>query len=279
MSERRSGHWRLGRAALYGALAAGACVTSFPFVWMVLTAFKNELEATSPQLRLLPAVWQWQNFPAALREAPFPRYFYNTFVVATPVAGAVLITSLMAGYAFARFRFPGRGAIFAVFLATMMIPFEVTLIPNFVIISRLGWYDTYWALIVPWCANAFSIFLMRQAFLGIPSDYFDAAVVDGCGHLRFLCWIATPLVRPMAITVAMFAFLGSYNSLVWPLVVTSSEEMRVVQNGLTVFAGAAGVRMSLLMAASAIVIVPILALYFAVQRFFLTSSLGTGLKG
>lgn len=268
-----------GFIALYAVLAAGAVVTTFPFVWMVLTAFKDELEATSPQLRLLPQDWQWQNFPAALREAPFPRYFFNTFIVAVPVAGAVLFSSIMAGYAFARFRVPARGLIFALFLATMMIPFEVTLIPNFIIVSRLGWYDTYWALIVPWCANAFSIFLMRQAFLGIPSDYFDAAVVDGCGHFRFLWWIAAPLVRPMAITVALFAFLGSYNSLIWPLVVTSSEEMRVVQNGLTVFAGAAGVRMSLLMAASTVVILPTLALYFAVQRFFLTSSLGAGIKG
>ena len=270
---------RIAGAALYAVLGLGACLTTFPFLWMVLTACKNELEATSPQLRLLPSIWQWQNFPAALREAPFPTYFFNTFVVAIPVAGAVSITSIMAGYAFARLRFPGRGPIFALFLATMMIPFEVTLIPNFIIVSRLGWYDTYWALIVPWCANAFSIFLMRQAFLGIPGDYFDAAVVDGCGHVRFLWWIATPLVRPMAIAVALFAFLGSYHSLIWPLVVTSSEDMRVVQNGLTVFAGAAGVRMSLLMAASTVVILPTLALYFGVQRFFLTSSLGAGLKG
>jgi ABC-type glycerol-3-phosphate transport system permease component len=246
---------------------------------MVLTAFKHELEATSPQLRLLPTQWQWQNVPAALREASFARYFYNTFIVATPVAAAVLATSLLAGYAFARLKFPGRRILFAVFLATMMIPFEVTLIPNFIIITRLHWYDTYWALIVPWCASAFSIFLLRQSFLSLPSDYFDAAVMDGCGDFRFVWWIGTPLVKPMAITVALFAFLGSYNSLIWPLVATSSEDMRVVQNGLTVFAGAAGVRMSLLMAASTVVILPTLTLYFAVQRYLLTSSLGSGLKG
>ncbi len=264
---------------LYSLLTAAAAVTTFPFVWMVLTAFKHELEATSPRLQLLPTVWQWQNFPAALREAPFAQYFVNTFVVAIPVAAAVLGTSLLAGYAFARLEFPGRRVLFALFMATMMIPFEVTLIPNFIIITRLHWYDTYWALIVPWCASAFSIFLLRQSFLSLPSDYFDAAVVDGCGDFRFLCWIAAPLVKPMAITVALFAFLASYNSLIWPLVATSSEGMRVVQNGLTAFAGSAGVRMSLLMAASAVVILPTLTLYFAVQRYFLASSLGTGLKG
>jgi multiple sugar transport system permease protein len=270
---------RASQAVLYALLALGAAITSFPFAWMVFTAFKSELEATAPVLTLLPRAWRWENFAATLAEAPFARYFFNTFVVALPVAGSVIATSLMAGYAFARFRFWGRGPLFAVFLATMMIPFEVTLIPNFIVITRLGWYDTYWALIVPWCASAFSIFLMRQAFLSLPTDFFDAATIDGCGHFRFLCAVGAPLVKPMAVTVGLFAFLGSYNSLIWPLVVTGSEEMRVVQNGLTVFAGAAGVRMSLLMCASTIVILPTVALYFAVQRSFIISSLGAGLKG
>jgi ABC-type glycerol-3-phosphate transport system permease component len=159
------------------------------------------------------------------------------------------------------------------------VPFEVTLIPNFVLIHKLGWYNTYAALIVPWCANAFSIFLMRQAFLGLPPDYFDAAKVDGCGHLRFLLRIAAPLVKPAMVTVGLFAFLGSYNSLIWPLVVTSEDTLRVVQVGLTVFSGAEGVRVHLLMCASTIVILPTVALYFAAQRYFLEGSLGSGIKG
>jgi ABC-type glycerol-3-phosphate transport system permease component len=161
----------------------------------------------------------------------------------------------------------------------MMIPFEITIIPNFVLITRLNWYNTFAALIIPWCANAFSIFLMRQAFLGLPEDFFDAATVDGCGHLRFLLWIAAPLTKPMLITVALFAFLGSYNALIWPLLVTGVEEMRVVQVALTVFSGERGVRMNLLMSASAIVMLPTVAIYFAAQRYFLESSLGAGIKG
>ena len=267
------------RAILYVALTGGVVLTTLPFVWMVTTAFKSLPEAVSPDLVWLPAQWQWRNFVDTFDAAPFGRYFYNSFLVGFTVTGAVVVTSLTAGYAFARLRFPGKSILFGLVLATMMVPFEVTLIPNFVLIRKLGWYNTYAALIVPWCAGAFSIFLMRQAFLGLPSDYFDAAKVDGCGHVRFLLRIAAPLVKPAMVTVGLFAFLASYNSLIWPLVVTSEDTMRVVQVGLTVFSGAEGVRLQLLMCASTIVILPTVALYFAAQKSFLESSLGSGIKG
>jgi len=267
------------KAALYIVLVAGALVTTFPFVWMVATGFKTLQEATSTKLVLWPEHWQWHNFVETFPAAPFGAYFFNSFAVGFTVTAAVIVTSLMAGYAFARLEFPGKRVVFGAVLATMMVPFEVTLIPNFALIHKLGWYNTYPALIVPWCANAFSVFLMRQAFLGLPGDYFDAAIVDGCGHLRFLVRIAAPLVKPMMVTVGLFAFLGSYNSLIWPLVVTSEDTMRVVQVGLTVFSGAEGVRIHLLMCASAIVIAPTVALYFAAQKYFLEGSLGSGIKG
>jgi len=263
----------------YALLSLGAVATTFPFVWMICTAFKTYTEAASPTLRLFPDVWQWRNFLETFDAAPFGVYFSNTFLVAGVVTGSAIVTSMMAGYAFARLRFPGRAVVFGMVLATMMIPFEVTLIPNYVLVTRFGWRDTYAALIVPWCANAFSIFLMRQAFLGLPADFFDAAKIDGCGHLRFLLWIAGPLVKPMIVTVGLFAFLGSYNSLVWPLVVTGKDTMRVVQVGLTVFSGAEGVQYNLLMCASTIVILPTVGLYFAAQRHFLEGSLGAGIKG
>lgn len=267
------------RAGLYTLLSVGACASAFPFFWMVTTAFKTYAEAASSKLVLMPAEWQWVNFPETLRAAPFVTYFFNSFFVAFTVTAAVILTALMAGYAFARLDFIGKRLLFALVLATMMVPFEVILIPNFFVVGRLGWYDTYAALIVPWCANAFSIFLMRQAFLGLPADFFDAAKVDGCGHLRFLTWVAAPLVKPVMITVGLFAFLGSYNSLVWPLVVTSTDSMRVVQVGLTVFSGAEGVQLNLLMCAATIVILPTVGLYFAAQRYFLESSLSAGIKG
>ncbi len=268
------------KAATYILLAAGALLTAFPFVWMLSTALKSEAEALAVGLDIFPERVMWSNFAVMFQEAPqFGTYFYNSFVVAFSVTAAVVVTSMFAGYTFARLDFPGRGLLFSLVLATMMVPFEVTLIPNFMLISRLGWKDTYAALIVPWCANAFSIFLMRQAFLGLPSDFFDAAKVDGCGHLRFLVWIATPLVKPVAVTVGLFAFLGSYNSLMWPLVVTDSDRMRVVQVGLTLFSSNEGVRLHLLMCAATVVILPTLALYFAAQRYFLESAISAGIKG
>lgn len=267
------------RPLLYLALALGAVLTSFPFLWMLGTALKTYEETIAPTLRILPGRLQWGNFAETFEAARFGLYFTNTAIVCACVTGATLLTSAMAGYAFARLRFAGRGLLFSFVLATMMIPFEVTIIPNFVLITKLGWYNTFAALIVPWCANAFSVFLMRQAFMTLPQDFFDAAVVDGCGHLRFLLWIAAPLTKPMLVTVGLFAFLGSYNALIWPLLVTGVEEMRVVQVALTVFSGERGVRMNLLMCASAIVMLPTVAIYFAAQRHFLDSSLGSGIKG
>ncbi|HRK36469.1 MAG TPA: carbohydrate ABC transporter permease [Candidatus Hydrogenedentes bacterium] len=267
------------RALTYAILSFGSIITIFPFVWMLSTSLKSAREATAPALTLIPDAWRWRNFADAFQAAPFATYFYNTFIVAGTVMAAVVVTSLLAGYALSRLQFRGRGVVFAFLLATMMVPFEVTLIPNFLLIRDLGWYNTYAALIVPWCANAFSIFLVRQAFLTLPMDFFEAARVDGCGHLRFLTWIAAPLIRPTMVTIALFAFLGSYNSLLWPIIVTNDENMRLIQYGLTVFWSEAGVQLNLLMCASTIVIVPTVALYFAAQRNFLESSLNAGIKG
>ena len=262
-----------------GVLLLGALIMAFPFFWMVTTACKTLPEATSGTLQLFPAQWQWHNFTETFQAAPFARYFFNSFLVGGIVTAGVMFTSLMAGYAFARLDFFGKGFLFGLVLATMMVPFEIVLIPNFVTIRRLGWYNSYASLIVPWCANAFSVFLLRQAFMALPNDFFDAARVDGCGHLRFLARIAVPLVKPALATVGVFAFLGSYNSLVWPLVVTSEDAMRVVQVGLTVFSGAEGSYMNLLMCASTIVIFPTVVLYFWAQQYFLDSALSAGIKG
>lgn len=270
---------RMQRLLLYAGLLLGLVGSMYPFAWMLVTSLKSLPTSSIPSLSLWPNEWHWENYAEAFRSAPFARYFVNSFVVACTVTLMVCLTACLAGYAFARLKFRGQSLLFSLVLATMMLPFEVTLIPNFVLISRLGWYNTYAALIVPWCANAFAIFLMRQAFLAIPEEYADAARIDGCGPLRFLVRVGVPMVRPTLVTVALFAFLGSYNSLVWPLVVTGDDSMRVVQVGLTVFSGAQGVRTNLMMCASVIVILPIVALYFAAQRQFIEGAVGAGLKG
>ncbi len=166
-------------------LIFGAVWSLFPFVWMVLTSLKGYAEA-SAATSLLPTQWLFSNYVDAWNQVGlFPRYFANTIFIATATTLGVLLTSTLAGYAFARMRFPGREALFFILLATMVIPFEVTLVPNFIIMHDLNWLNDYKGLIIPWTASAFSIFLLRQFFQAIPQDLYDAAVLDGASHLRF----------------------------------------------------------------------------------------------
>ena len=259
-------------------LICGALVMASAFVWMLATSLMTGVEASSVPIPLWPSSPQWHNYRDAWQEAPFGTYFINSVVTSLAVTAGVVFTSILAGYAFACMRFRGKGLIFGALLATMMIPFEVTVIPNSLIIQRLGWYDTYLALIIPWTANVFSIFLMRQFFKALPKDYFEAAQIDGCGHWRYLWQIAVPMVYPALVTVGLFAFLGSWNSLLWPLIVTDSEHMRTVQFGLTVFLQEEHTETHLLMAASAFVIAPVVLLYLLLQRWFIEGVTGAGLK-
>ena len=260
-------------------LALGGGAMAYPFLWMASTAFKTLPESLDPAGPFFPAAWQWQNLSLTFQAAPFGRYFLNSLLVSFTAGAAVACTSLFAGYAFARLEFRGRNVLFGLLLATMMVPFELTFIPNFVLVTRLGWYNTYAALIVPWCASPFGIFLVRQAFLSVPQDLFDAAQMDGCGHLRFIRHAGAALVRPALAAIFLFAFLGSYNALLWPIVVTSETSMRVVQAGLAAFVLDSGVRLNLLMCASLVVILPGVLLYVLTQRFFDDQALRSGLKG
>jgi ABC-type glycerol-3-phosphate transport system permease component len=270
---------RPGRVLLYAVLVAGAVFCAFPFVWMILTALKTRDEAQAVPITWLPSSPQWSNFVDAWNAAPFGRYFINTFFIAGCVVLGVCVTSLLAAYAFARIDFPGRSVVFALLLATLMIPFEATLVPNFIIIKNLHWYNTYAALIVPWIANVFSIFLLRQFILGIPEELFEAATLDGCGHVGMLQHVVLPLAKGPLAAIAVFSFLASWNSLLWPLIITGSESLRPIQLGLTVFVHADAQDPHLLMAASAFTIAPLLIVYFLAQRQFLEGIASSGLKG
>jgi multiple sugar transport system permease protein len=258
-------------------LTLGALV-AFPFVWMVLTSLKTEAEALAFPPRVLPAAPQWSNYAEAWAAAPFARYFANTVLIASVVTGSVMVTALLAGYAFGLLEFPGRRVLFTLYLATMMIPFEVVLIPNFLLINALGWYDTYQAMTVPWGANVFSVFLLTQFFRSLPRGYREAAQLDGCGHWQFLWKVAAPLARPALVTAGLFAFLGSWNSLLWPLLVTGTDARRPIEVGLRYFAEAEAPRPQLLMAASTLAMLPIVALFFLAQRTFI-EGVSAGVKG
>ena len=275
---RTPGQWA-GRGGIYVVLTLGAILAGFPFFWMIATSLKTRQEAIAIPPTILPARPQWHNYVEAWQAAPFARYFVNTAFIAICVVLGVLVTSVLAAYAFARLEFWCKNLIFALFLATMMIPFEATLIPNYVIVTRLHWYNTYLALIVPWTASVFSIFLLRQFFASLPQDLYDAAALDGCGHLRTIWNVILQLSRAPLAAIVIFSFLGSWNSLLWPLMVTSKESLRPIQLGLSVFVNVEGNDPHLLMAASTFTILPIVALYFVAQRQFIEGIASSGLKG
>jgi multiple sugar transport system permease protein len=269
----------LKRLALHLVLLAGAVWSLFPFVWMVLTSLKSYVEASAAQ-SLLPMHWLFSNYVTAWKQVGiFPRYFANTLFIAAATVLGVLITSTLAAYAFARMEFPGRNVLFFVLLATMMVPFEVTLVPNFIIMRDLHWIDHYQALIIPWTASAFSVFLLRQFFRSIPSELADAAVMDGCSSLRFLWTIMLPLSYPALVTSALFTFLSSWNSLLWPLLVTNNPLLRPIQVGIAAFITDAGTQVQLLLAAVTISIVPVILLYLVLQRWFIEGIATIGIRG
>jgi multiple sugar transport system permease protein len=279
--------------ARHAVLLAFGAVLAFPFIWMLLTSVKPFEETLRSPPTLLPEQWRPENYAEAWRAADFPRFFANTVIISLSTVAGTLITSVLAGYAFAQIRFPGREALFLVFLGTMMIPHEVTLIPNFVILRYLpcpipfdlicnprgGWFDTFTATSVPWWLSVFSIFLLRQFFMSLPKELWEASQLDGASHARYLRRVVIPLSTPALMTVALFAFVQSWKSFLWPLIVTSRPDVRPIQVGLSIFALENGTYYHTLMAASAFTIAPVLVLFVLVQRQFLESIARSGLRG
>ena len=220
----------------------------------------------------------FQNFRDALRTAPFGRYFLNSLITAGLQTMASLIVVTLAAFAFARIKFRGSGIIFALILTSLMIPGEVLLVPNYVIVSKLSWLNSYQGLVVPWIASVFGIFLLRQFFLAMPAELFEAAVIDGAGQGTLLWRVGLPLAAPGLVTFGLFCFLGSWNALLWPLVATSSQDMRTLQVGLQAFVGEAGTQYGQLMAASLMVVSPILVGFFFAQKQFIAGVARSGLK-
>lgn len=236
---------------------------------------------TNVVMRLDPRNFQtaWYAPEAATRGAVnFGRYFFVSVFTGILCTLGTLFTSAMAAYAFAKMRFAGRDYFFYLVLVTMMVPGQVLLIPNFLTLSSLGWLDTYAALVVPYLASVFTIFMMRQFFLSIPNDLWEAAQIDGAGRFRFLWQVMVPLSRPVFVTAGIFLFLGNWNALLWPLIVTSSPNMRTLMVGLQAFAEESIGQFHLLMAASTMAILPVVVMFFVLQRFFIQGIARTGLK-
>ena len=267
------------RALIYAVLALGAVVMAFPFFWMLSTSLKDEAEATAFPPSLLPAQWLFSNYAQAWAAAPFGRYFLNSAIMAIGQVALSLATCSLAGYALARMRIPGRGAIFSALLATLVIPPEVTLIPNYISMQRLGWYNTYLALIVPFGASVFNVFLLRQAFLQLPADLYEAAVLEGATHLRYLWSIALPLIRPTLAIIALLTAVRAWNDFQWPLIITNTPDLRPIQVGLTVFRSDVSTNFQWLMAGSVLAVAPVILLFLFSQRQFIQGIARAGIRG
>ncbi|MEV0844053.1 carbohydrate ABC transporter permease [Actinocatenispora sera] len=250
-----------------------------PFWWVLITSLARTSDVYTFPPSLLPH-WHWANYARAWAAAPWVRLFGNTVLIALCTVVLAVVTSVLAGYAFGVLRFRGRTALFTVVLAVMMVPQTVLLIPDYVIAQTIDWLDTYWIQIIPFGGSVFGIFLVRQFFAGLPAELFDAAELDGAGKLRALWSIGVPLVRPAVIIVALNVFMGSWNAFVWPFIMTSSTSVQPVEVGLATFYGAEGTDWTGLSAAVTFTTLPVLAIFLALQRHFVTGaySAAGGLK-
>lgn len=268
------------RSLVFLWLAAGSLLFLFPLFWMLSTSLK-----TNEQVYTVPTVWipnpiAWDNYPSALTRMPFLLFLRNSCITSfIPVIGAVLSASLVA-YAFARLQWPGRNFWFLVLIGTMMLPGQVTMIPVYVLYSRLRWINTFLPLTVPWFfGGAFYVFLLRQFFLGIPMELSDAALIDGSSHVGIWWRIIIPLAKPALATVAVFTFLFAWNDFLGPLLYLTKERLYTLQVGLQYFRLQHQVDWQELMAASLVVLMPTLVIFFIGQRFFVQGITLTGLKG
>jgi multiple sugar transport system permease protein len=272
---------RLSKSIIvHGLLLALAATMVVPFVWMVMTSLKDGGEVFTVPLEWLPRTWHWENYPRALGMAPFGRFFLNSTIMAVGIVVGRLLFATLGAYAFARLHWPGRDTIFLLYLATMMIPSQVTLIPSFLIIFWLKWVNTYAALIVPSFASAFGVFLLRQFFLSIPNELEDAARIDGCNRPQMLFYVVVPLSKQALAVLALFSFMEAWNAFLWPLLVTTTDSMRTVQVGLSVFKDQFYIiQWPELMAGATVVTLPVLLVYLLAQNYLIEGIAMSGLKG
>jgi len=267
------------KVVLYTILTVIAVFMVIPFLWMLSTSLKEPGAVFKYPPEWIPKPIVFKNYVDAWNAVPFGRFFINSIIVAVCVTFGQVFTSSLAAYAFARLQFPGRDKLFLCYLATMMIPGQVTMIPVFILLKKLGWIDTYYALILPGMFTAYGTFMLRQFFLTIPKDLEEAAIIDGLNRWQIYWKIILPLSKPALATLSTFVFLGSWNDFMWPLIVTNSMEMKTLPVGLASFQGLYTTDWTLLMAASMIVLAPVLLVYIFNQRFFTRGIVMTGLKG
>jgi multiple sugar transport system permease protein len=283
---------QLGRVLLYLALSVGAVLMIVPFLWMVLTAFKNDLEIA--KFSWLPGQLRWHNFVEAMQTAPFLRYFRNSLFIAVGETVFTLAVCTTAGYALAKLPIRGSKALLSYFILLLMVPFQIILVPLFLIVKSIplfggnnivgqggiGWLNSWWGLIIPLGAAPLFTFLARQFYVSIPNELAQAARVDGLGEFGIFLRIMTPLVKPALITIAVFQIEAAWNGFLWPLMITTSDSMRPLQLGLAIFAqNPAEIQWPYLMAGTALATLPMIAMFIFAQKRFVEGMANVGIKG
>ena len=270
---------RLARIMKYVVLTIGAFMVFFPFLWMLTTSLKTGAESIAIPPILFPEEAQWENYAKAWEVAPWLLYFRNTFIVAAVGTLLTLIITILSAYAFTIFSFPGKNVLFILFLATMMVPSELLIIQNYVTVTKLGWLDTFRGIIIPTLASGFYIFMLREYFMQVSSGLFKAAKVDGCSTWKYLWKIVVPVSKNAIATIAVLSFISHWNSFVWPLMITNTDAHRLLSNGLLMFTNSVSSDVSLQMAGSTIVLVPMVIFYIIFHKRIISGVARSGLKG
>jgi ABC-type glycerol-3-phosphate transport system permease component len=267
MTEPRSKPSPLPKAAIFVGLVLLGFTFVVPFLWQILISLSSLTDVDLLTQTGYPPVVKPENYPQVFEKVDFARYFFNSFFVAGWVTLLQVITSSMAAYAFSRVRWPGRDRVFLLYLATLMIPGVVLMVPNFAVTLALGLFNNYWGLIIPGAFTAYGTFLLRQFMLTIPTSLDEAASIDGAGHWRIFTQVVLPLTRPGLIVLAIFSFLGNYNSFFWPLILTKDDNLRTLPIGLLAFDSTYGRETPLIMAASLMAMIPPVILFLCLQKY------------
>lgn len=271
---------RTAQKALYYALLTLAALWAiYPFAWMVSTSFKTDMGILQTPPRLIPDPFILDNYRRVGEVFPLWRFFFNSLYVGLLSTGLQVLACAMGAYAFSRLQWRGREAVFLLYLGTMMIPFNVTMVPLFILMKWMGWSDTHWALIVPAIFSAFGTFLLRQSMLTLPRDLEEAAFIDGAGHWLVFSRIILPLSRPALGTLAVLSFMGSWNSFLWPLVIINTQHLMTLPLGLATLHGRWRSEWNLVMAGAVISVLPIIVAYLFAQKSFVKGVTMSGIKG
>lgn len=265
-------------AIIYAVLGFGAFLILFPLAWAATSAVKPNSDIFNVPIDWIPENPLWENFVLPFQEKPFGTYFLNSIIAALASVALTVVISCLAGFSLAKYRYFGRNIAFIAILSTMMLPVQVILVPLYLVVRDLGWLDTYQGLILPQAVNAFSIFLMRQHMKSIPDDYIEAARLDGASELSILLRVIVPMSRASISAVVIFAFLASWDSYVWPLVVVSKDALRTLPLGLSLFFGEYASQYNQALAAALMMMLPVLLLFIVLQRQFVEGLTRSGLK-